>query len=327
MGEILEARRNQTAKRFDRLKRSLQATEKRIAQSACVYATGSFGRGEASRHSDLDLFIVGRSERDQPELSNLEAICVKADLIRTTQNMGFPEFSGDGEYLKHYTHRDLIDSLGKRHDDAVNTFTARLLLLLESQPLIGSSVHEKVITDVVEAYWRDYSKHTDEFSPAFLANDILRLWRTLCVNYEAGTSSEPKEKRAKRKLKNYKLKHSRLVTCYSALLHLLATFVSEGTVRPHDAIDMTRLSPTARLEWVLKRPIPTEARQKIGGLLDHYEKFLAATDYRESELITLFLDPQKSKEYLHSASTLGDLTFQALDIIGRGSSFYRVLVV
>ena len=39
----------------------------------------------------------------------------------------------------------------------------------------------------------------DEFMPAFLANDILRLWRTFCVNYEARTQTEPAEKKAKRK--------------------------------------------------------------------------------------------------------------------------------
>jgi hypothetical protein len=56
--------------------------------------------------------------------------------------------------------------------------------------------------------------------PAFLANDILRIWRTFCVNYEARTETEPAEKKAKRKLKNYKLEHSRLLTCYSALLRV-----------------------------------------------------------------------------------------------------------
>ena len=45
-----------------------------------------------------------------------------------------------------------------------------------------------------------------------------------------------------RKTKNYKLKFSRLLTCYSALLYLLFTFGKSGTVRPEDVVDMVGLS-------------------------------------------------------------------------------------
>jgi hypothetical protein len=75
--------------------------------------------------------------------------------------------------------------------------------------------YKHVIEEVIAAYWRDYDDHKNEFVPAFLANDILRLWRTFCVNYEARTSTDPPHQRAKRRLKNYKLKHSRLLTSYS----------------------------------------------------------------------------------------------------------------
>ncbi len=57
---------------FDQLKEQLLAAEKFVGQKACVYVTGSFGRGEASKHSDLDLFIVGKGEKDRSELSNLD---------------------------------------------------------------------------------------------------------------------------------------------------------------------------------------------------------------------------------------------------------------
>ncbi len=311
---------------FDQLKEQLLAAEKFVGQKACVYVTGSFGRGEASKHSDLDLFIVGKGEKDRSELSNLDEIRVKADLIQAILNLGISEFSGDGEYLVQYTDRQLIETMGTRHDDARNTFTARLLLLLESKPLLGESVHIKVIADVIAAYWRDYPDHKNEFMPAFLANDILRLWRTFCVNYEAGTSTEPEAKRAKRKLKNYKLKHSRLLTCYSALLYLLAVYVSQKTAHPEDAIHMAQLTPTARLEWLLERGDQSEAHKTIRELLDHYERFLDATDHPEAELVTLFLDSEKSREHLRSANTLGDLRFKAIEIIGQRCPFHRVLV-
>ena len=91
-------------------------------------------------------------------------------------------------------------------------------MLLESRPLLGRPIYDHIQQAVLNAYWKDYDDHKLDFMPAFLGNDILRLWRTFCVNYEATTKTMPERARAKRRVKNYKLKHSRLLTCYSALL-------------------------------------------------------------------------------------------------------------
>jgi predicted nucleotidyltransferase len=327
MGDILEARREETKTRFEQLQKRLSVAEALSRDKACVYATGSFGRGEASKYSDLDLFIVSRGSLDKPELSNLDEICLKAELIEATRTLAIPEFSGDGEYLVHYTKQELIETLGEPHDDAINTFTARLLLLLESRPLLGEAVYREAINDVIARYWRDFADHKNEFIPAFLANDILRLWRTFCVNYEARTTTEPEEKRAKRKVKNYKLKHSRLLTCYSALLYLLAVYQSKRSVHPQDAVEMTQLSPTRRLEWLLDQESCLEAHDTIDKLLQQYCLFLDATNCSESELIARFLDRAACKTYSASENTFGDLMFTALWQVGQGNRFHRVLMV
>ena len=103
MGELAK-RRGETARRFAELIQHLKSTESLAAGKACVYATGSFGRGEASPHSDLDLFILGKcaSATNESLLKPLDAICVKADLIEVTRELKIPEFSGDGRYLAHY---------------------------------------------------------------------------------------------------------------------------------------------------------------------------------------------------------------------------------
>lgn len=327
MGEALKGRRSDTERRFKELQEKLIEAKQRAENKACVYATGSFGRGEASKHSDLDLFIVGLGDPDKRALSRLDEICVKADLIEATRTLNIPEFSGDGEYLEHYTKKELIGTLGGPEDDASNTFTARLLLLLESRPVVGETVYRDIIKDVVAAYWRDYEDHKTEFVPAFLANDILRLWRTFCVNYEARTSTDPPPKKAKRKVKNYKLKHSRLLTCYSALLYLLAKYAVQKTVPPDDAIEMTRLSPALRLEWLLSQDSVKAGHETIRKVLEQYEVFLAATDCSESELIERFLDRDKAKSHLVSANILGNLTFEALEIVGQRNTFHRILMV
>jgi len=243
----LSDRRLQTKARLQTIRQRLKSAEEIATGKACVYATGSFGRGEASLYSDLDLFIVGKKNgkpgpdgKEGSLLKHLDDIRIKADLIEVTQNLGIQEFSGDGRYLVHYSVHDFTKTLGTPEDDVTNTFTARLLLLLESCPLVEDAVYCEIIEEVVAAYWRDYEDHKGTFMPAFLANDVLRLWRTFCVNYEARTERIPEDEKAKGKVKNYKLKHSRLLTCYSALLYLLALFRAKHSVSPTDAMNMIR---------------------------------------------------------------------------------------
>ncbi len=328
MGALLNDRCKDTARRIQEIQKKFAAAEQLCAGKACVYATGSFARGEANSHSDLDLFIVGQADKDgERRLGALDEICVKADLIEAARDLGIPDFSRGGEYLEHYTIKQLVDTLGTPEDDANNTFTARLLLLLESYPLLDAAVYKDVIEGVLAAYWQDYENNKSEFMPAFLANDILRLWRTFCVNYEARTSREPEEKRAKRKLKNYKLKHSRLLTCYSAILYLLCVYSERNTVSPSDVTQMVYLTPTQRLEWLLTQKACEKAHDVIGKLIGHYEAFLKSTDAAEEELVKIFLDRDKSREYRREANKFGDFMFDVLGLIGSGTKFHRLLVV
>ena len=219
---------------------------------ACVYATGSYGRSDASEWSDLDLFIAGRPLEPGAsgrELSQLNEICLKAELVEATRRSGLPDFDGDGEYLRHYTGSDLITTLGKAEDDAKNTFTARLLLLLESSPLMGKEVYEDLVQAVIASYWRDYEDHKGDFIPTFLTNDILRLWRTLTVGYEAKTKPDPEPaEKAKRREKNYKLKYSRVLTCFSSIICLTALVDKNGTVGPYDMAEISRSPPSTGFE-------------------------------------------------------------------------------
>jgi predicted nucleotidyltransferase len=327
VGELLEKRRSKTAERIKELKARLADAEKLCGDKACVYATGSFGRGEASQYSDLDIFIVGEGTPKQPALDPLDEILIKADLIDAIRAMKIRDFSGGGEYLKHHTVDELIRSLGTPKDDASNTFTARLLLLLESSPLLGEQAYRRITNKVIAAYWRDYEDHKNDFMPAFLANDILRMWRTFCVNYEAFTQTDPPDKKAKRKLKNYKLKHSRLLTCYSALLYLLAVFVHNKTVSPIDAVTMIDLTPMQRLDWLMKQAHLAHAHATIQRLIDRYEEFLRHTDEPEDQLVNRLMDKEQAGAFFKTASELGDAVLEALDAIGKGNRFRRLVIV
>lgn len=330
---VIDDRRAYTDTRVSKLKEYLVESAKQIDGIACVYATGSFGRSEAWKYSDLDLFIVAKNKDVRPEagrpestLRKLDEICLKADLIKATRILGIPEFDGDGKYLVHYTIDDLKNKLGHPEDDADNTFTARLLLLLESRPLIGDVVYDEVVGDVIAAYWRDYSDHKGEFVPAFLANDIVRLWRTFCVNYEVRTERAPVEKNIRRRQKNYTLKHSRLLTCYSGLMFLLSIFALKKTVEPDDVREMVSLSPTERLEWMLRIPELADAQKDIAAVLKKYGEFLELKDDKD-RFFQLMSDRTTMKELMDGSHVLSDGIFRAIQIIGEGNRLHRLLLV
>jgi hypothetical protein len=334
----LDRRRKYSTEKIIKLRNEFVGAEKFSSGRACVYATGSFGRLEASEHSDLDLFIAGKSEKvvradgsegvgEKNLLNHLDEICVQAELIRVSRSFGFPEFSGDGRYIDHHSVYEFTNTLGTDKDDVANTFTARLLLLLESKPLLEDAVYDEIVMSVIDSYWRDYSDHQTSFMPAFLANDILRIWRTFCVNYEARTEREPDDKKAKGKLKNYKLKHSRLLTCYSALLYLLAIYKAQKSVAPRDALSMTKLTPVGRLEWLKDQSDLKGARDTIVKLLDQYDRFLETTNFKEDELVQNFMNRDMSHKYMNAAHEFGDSVFEALTKIGQDSPFLRLLVV
>src|SRR5687767_12843936 len=126
---VLGERRAATRSRLDEFCRALPSSEQLAGDGrACVYATGSFARGEASPFSDLDLFIVGEcevvkdpdegEERSRRVLARLNEIRIKSELIVATEKLDIQSFSGDGQYLAFYTVDDLVASLGHPSDDA-----------------------------------------------------------------------------------------------------------------------------------------------------------------------------------------------------------------
>src|SRR5579871_4995735 len=78
VGELLSKRRRESAERLEKLRHELREAELLCADTACVYATGSFARGEAHFNSDLDLFIVGKMAQSKPALRKLNETLLKA---------------------------------------------------------------------------------------------------------------------------------------------------------------------------------------------------------------------------------------------------------
>lgn len=174
-----------------------------------IFCAGSLGREDVGLKSDLDLFVVSDlNKKDRNKLDDLEVL---ASLININRQLKYPPFSNDGQFLKIHSIDEMTRKMGDPSDDSENLFTTRMLMLLESVPIYNDAIYSVHLEKVADKYLRDKEGH-DSFKPIFIINDILRYWRTLCLNYEVIRNDKSKNWRKK----NINLKFSRALTVFSA---------------------------------------------------------------------------------------------------------------
>lgn len=289
-----------------------------------IYVTGSFGRLEARfpKGSDLDLFFLyGPGDRSpHKKLSQLVWFELAAGMIQIARDLAFEDFSRDGAFLHVHNVWHVGRELGSQHEDAENGFTARLLLLLESRYVLNEQLYERLVRETIGFYYDDFQKNGESFRPTFLINDILRFWRTLCLNYEhkrnrkrreSTTNKQERAWRVESALANLKLRFSRLSTCYSMVIALAA----EPTPVTADRVfELCATAPSDR--WaVAAEHAPSksasEAEDKVAAILDRYEGFLELAS--DEELLEERLASHGQRQLLRlQAADFGEAVSQLL---------------
>ena len=242
-------------------------TELYAEYSAFVYCAGSLGRGDVGIQSDLDLFVVTTRPEDKKE--RLQEVRLLASAINTNEMLEYGPFSNDGKFLKVYSHDEMLRALGAPYDDSENLFTARMLMLLESKCVLGDQLYGESLNGIIENYFRD-SRGKTTFRPLFLLNDLLRYWRTLCLNYEQIRYDPTRPWRKK----NINLKFSRMLTVFGTILPILAENMDSSSF----IVDLVSLSPHERFSRGLDALNDLTLSEGYRQFLDDYEAFLSWKD-------------------------------------------------
>lgn len=298
-----------------------------------IFCAGSYGRHEASNHSDIDLFFMHQDDRESHPEPRTAELGLFGALIDTAQQMGFPKFSNDCEYLTALTCRKLLEHLGSPNDDHRNLFTLRMLMLLESKPLYGNDAYGDIIRAIIESYYRDYPDHQSTFEPWFLINDIGRFWKTLLLNYEHRRNQPPndddksKKDKTKQKVRNFKLKFSRMTTCFATIALLGAQHTPINKDQLFGLIVDT--TPHERLTQVADlRPDTANAVQSV---IEDYAWFLEKTALSTDDLQAEFDDKTERTRLFDRAGKYGDRMFDLLVAIDKkgdeSNHFLRYLVI
>lgn len=289
----------------------------------CIYTTGSYGRHEASKNSDLDLFFLDATE-ERPT-SNIDKTLINAQVIKTCRAMELEEFSKDGGYLTIHNIGDILENLGSPADDYKNYFTARMLLLLESKPIYNEELHTKCLQKIIKRYFVDFHDHSKDFKAIFLANDIIRFWKTLCLNYEHGRHRKVLDGDEKHKIvahsKNLKLKFSRKLTCFSFIIQL-AGF--KGSITEEDLLKMSLLTPIERLTET--ESMYPEISDKVQNALNSYQWFINKTQIPSEKLLEWIADSDARDEAFDKSRQFAEELFSILESVDKQKLLSKLLI-
>jgi predicted nucleotidyltransferase len=294
--------------------RELFAKDKELSKNSdiCIFAAGSLGRLDSGATSDLDIFVTTMGK---DTVGRLDEILYFSSILRLNTALGYEAPSNDGEFLKIFHVSENEGKVGSAKDDIENWFTTRMLLLLESTCIyndVAYHIHKKAILDF---YFRD-STGQDKFRPVFLLNDILRYWRTLCLNYEQKARTSPS---ASWKKKNFNLKFSRLLSVFGTILPLI--MMNEVTAEKIELLSSR--TPMERLAEGLDALNAPELLDDFLVFLDHYEFFLMT---KETTNFSSLTDIVKT-DLQSRAGFVSDFIFRALNHQNVPIEFRRYLVI
>lgn len=205
----LATARDFTAQEIRRVVRAFAGREAQTGVSTCVF--GSWARQELTTESDDDWAVLVDHRFDPYEAA------VASEMIAAQEQLGREDRrpGKQGVFGVPFAVPDLVSNIGLDSDTNTN-LTRRMLLLLESRELHGA-VREDAIDQILDRYLNEGVK--DFRPPRFLLNDVIRYWRTICVDFEgksAGSCDDPKWAS-----RNAKLRTSRKLLFAGGLVPLL----------------------------------------------------------------------------------------------------------
>ncbi len=295
-----------------------------VSGKICIYATGSLARLEANPFSDLDAFFYVLGSKAKDLIEPVHSIPTFYNVIKTAETVDFPDFSGGGEYLHFQYLDDVVANIGSREDDYINALTSRMLLILESSYIYNESQFNEARQKVIERYFVDFHDHSSDFRPIFVLNDVLRFWRTLCLNYEHGREwrkDDPHE-RAKGHLKNLKLRFSRLLICYS----FVGALLREGPpLCAEQVLQISARTPIERLNDI--RGSKASLEGPVDSALQQYAWFLNAMNAPKDDVLNWIANDANRDEAFGRSKQFIDSMYRIIMGVSGDNGYSRYLVI
>lgn len=253
---VLDACHESSAKQM-RLLRDIAANEVGARDDLIVGVNGSLARFELTSGSDVDLFFLTTAE------STASAIEAQASFRVALEGAGIKMPAEGGVFEAPLPVAKIVQNIGGFPD--TNEFiTRRMLFLLEGEWIANQDGFKAVREQLVHRY---VEKELDERKIClFLLNDIIRYWRTICVDYEHKVLLGNKAKA----IRLIKLRFSRMMLYFGGILAVEGTDGLSSDKKREALLSKLALTPIQRMQ------------QRFGFRADTalalYSDFLAAID-------------------------------------------------
>jgi predicted nucleotidyltransferase len=208
----IEARRKYSEKKLGELRNKISMLcikDKELAKYSnnfTIISGGSYARLEASELSDMDYFLVCKDAECQKALES-KFKCIQKCIEEVVPKQ--PAWEGPFEKIESVT--EMMQNVGGQHD--INEkITRRILFLIEGVALYNEEAFNDYRMRLIKKYIN--TKITDHQLSMFLLNDIIRYYRTVCVDFEYKTAEAGKPWGTR----NIKLIYSRKLLYFSSVL-------------------------------------------------------------------------------------------------------------
>jgi hypothetical protein len=259
----LIAARQRTAAGLEERRESLRRLDH--GSHASIILMGSWGRAEVTAGSDDDFMVLvhGR-EGVEVKPSPAEVSAVLDHAPSEAGAFAAPVFSAN-----------LVQKIGLDPDDNKN-LTRRMLFLLESIPVSGDSIYLTVRHEILSRYMDQTVKPYRP--PRFLLNDVVRYWRTICVDF-AGKEQKGPENWG---LRNAKLRTSRKILFAGGLLPILECFRCDEVAMRGFLEERLAMPPTDRIAQSFLDHGAVDAGARTLGAYDEFVGRMNDESFRSS---------------------------------------------
>jgi len=240
-----------------------------------VVVVGSLARREASEQSDVDYFVIQKKGSGRDVLKEVGLVI---------ESLGLKAPSPTGAFAQAVKHSQFLKKIGG-NNESNDDLTRRMLFLLESEWIYGREMYESTFRDAINLYIREHI--TQHQLARFFLNDLIRYYRTICVDFEYKTASIGKSWGDR----NIKLMFSRKLLYFSGILAAAETAQSTYEYKRSRLIALLRKTPIQRMTDV--------CGDEAGRVMIRYDQFLGwMSDESRRKLLKETTDDRSSHEDL-----------------------------